>query len=61
MDAVRPHLDSGRLRLLPDKPRFSYSVYAVYSPKADEELMERVRTGLRAAAERRELATHSVV
>jgi DNA-binding transcriptional LysR family regulator len=58
MEAVRPHLDSGRLRLVPDKPRFSYSVYAVYSPKADEELMERVRTGLRAAAEGRAHMTH---
>jgi DNA-binding transcriptional LysR family regulator len=58
MEAVRPHLDSGRLRLLPDKPRFSYSVYAVYSPKADEELMERVRAGLRAVTERRDTATH---
>jgi DNA-binding transcriptional LysR family regulator len=50
MEAARPHLESGRLRLLPDTPRFAYSVYAVYSAKADERLMERVRRGLRAVA-----------
>lgn len=50
MEAARPHLDSGRLKLLRNKPRFSYSVYAVYSTKADERLMERVRRGLRAVA-----------
>ena len=50
MEAARGHLDSGRLHLVAGKPRFSYSVYAVYSPKADEALVERVRTGLRAVA-----------
>lgn len=50
MQAVRPHLDSGRLHLALEKPRFSYSIYALYSPKADERLMERVRNGLRAVA-----------
>jgi DNA-binding transcriptional LysR family regulator len=51
MEAARPHLESGRLHLLTDKPRFSYSVHAVYSAKADERLMQRVRTGLRSVAE----------
>ena len=50
MEAARPHLESGRLKLVPDKPRFSYSIYALYSAKADERLMQRVRTGLRAVA-----------
>ena len=50
MEAARPHLESGRLHLVRDRPRFSYSVYAVYSAKADERLMERVRAGLRAVA-----------
>jgi DNA-binding transcriptional LysR family regulator len=50
MEAARPHLDSGRLRLIEDMPKFSYSVHAVYSAKADEKLMERVRTGLRSVA-----------
>lgn len=51
MEAARPHLKSGRLHLVADKPRFSYSIYAVYSAKADERLMQRVRTGLRSVAE----------
>ena len=50
MQAAGPHLESGRLHLMPEKPRFSYSIYALYSPKADERLMERVRNGLRAVA-----------
>lgn len=52
MEAARPYLESGRLQLVEDKPRFSYSVHAVYSAKADERLMERVRTGLRVVAGR---------
>jgi DNA-binding transcriptional LysR family regulator len=50
MEAARPHLESGRLKLVTGKPRFSYSIYALYSAKADERLMQRVRTGLRAVA-----------
>lgn len=50
MEAARPHLEAGRLHLVPGKPRFSYSIYAVYSAKADEQLLERVRKGLKAAA-----------
>jgi DNA-binding transcriptional LysR family regulator len=50
MEAARPHLENGRLHLVPDKPRFDYSIYAVYSAKADERLMGRVRAGLRAVA-----------
>lgn len=50
MQAARPHLESGCLQLVQDKPRFAYSIYALYSAKADERLMQRVRTGLRAVA-----------
>ena len=50
MGAVRPYLDEGRLALVPDSPEFSYSAYAVHSTKADEDVMTRVRTGLRIAA-----------
>ena len=53
MEAARPHLDAGELALITDVPRFSYSIYAVYSAKADERLMERVRAGLRAVARSR--------
>jgi DNA-binding transcriptional LysR family regulator len=50
MEAARPHLETGRLHLVPDKPRFAYSIYALYSAKADERLLERVRSGFRAVA-----------
>lgn len=50
MGALRPHLAAKRLHLVERMPRFSYSIYAVYSAKADEELMERVRSGLRWSA-----------
>jgi DNA-binding transcriptional LysR family regulator len=50
MEAARPHLERGKLHLVADKPRFSYSIYALYSAKADDQLIERVRTGLRATA-----------
>jgi DNA-binding transcriptional LysR family regulator len=52
MEAARPHLDGGRIHLVPDAPRFSYSIHALYSAKADEQLMERVRRGLRSVATR---------
>jgi hypothetical protein len=51
MEAARPYIEAGRLHVIPNKPRFSYSIYALYSSKADERLMERVRTGLRAVSQ----------
>jgi DNA-binding transcriptional LysR family regulator len=60
MEAARPHLESGRLRLVPDKPRFSYSIYALYSRRADERLIERVRTGLRTVAGRQKSSDQAV-
>lgn len=51
LGAARPHLDTGRLFLVDDKPSFSYSIYAVYSAKADEALMDRARHGLRMVAQ----------
>ncbi|MGD9472538.1 MAG: LysR family transcriptional regulator [Novosphingobium sp.] len=47
---IRPYLDEGRLQLVPDSPEFSYSAYVVHSTKADQGVMARIRTGLRAAA-----------
>jgi len=47
---VRPHLRDGRLEQVPDSPQFSYSAYAVHSTKADQDVMARIRSGLRAAA-----------
>jgi DNA-binding transcriptional LysR family regulator len=56
MAAVRSLLDEGRLVLVPDAPEFSYSSYMVHSTRADESVMERVRTGLRAASTAQRMA-----
>lgn len=50
MAAVRKLIDEGRLEIVPNSPEFSYSAYMVHSTRADESVIERVRTGLRAAA-----------
>ena len=47
---IRSYLDEGRLALVPNTPEFSYSAYVVHSTKADQEVMDRIRTGLREAA-----------
>lgn len=44
---IRAFLESGQLELVPDRPQFSYSAYAVHSTKADEETSARLRAGLR--------------
>lgn len=49
--AAKPYLEAGQLFLVEDEPSFAYSVYAVYSSKADEELMDRARHGLRVVAQ----------
>ena len=46
---AREHLETGRLRRVPDAPEFSYSVHAVYSTRSSPEIIGRVRTGLRAS------------
>jgi DNA-binding transcriptional LysR family regulator len=56
MAAVRSLLDEGRLVLVPDAPEFSYSSYMVHSTRADESVVERVRTGLRAASTAQRMA-----
>jgi DNA-binding transcriptional LysR family regulator len=48
---IRSYLEEGRLALVPDSPEFSYSAHVVHSTKADPGVMDRIRTGLRAAAE----------
>ncbi len=47
MHAIQPHLDSGQLHLVPDAPRFSYPVYAVYSANADEAVLGAALAALR--------------
>ncbi len=46
MSAVQPHIDSGRLHLVPDMPQFSYPVYAVYSANADMAVVSPALAGL---------------
>lgn len=48
---IRPYLEDGRLALIQGSPIFSYSAYVVHSTKADPGVMDRIRNGLRAAAE----------
>lgn len=50
MGMVRPLIDEGRLRLVPDSPEFSYPSYIVHSTSADETVMAEIRRGLRTAA-----------
>lgn len=50
MRAVQPHLDSGRLHLVPGAPRFSYPVYAVHSAEADDAILGPALAGLRSIA-----------
>ncbi|MBP0437999.1 LysR family transcriptional regulator [Tianweitania sediminis] len=51
MGAVRPHLEEGRLRLVPDAPKFTYPAYAVYSEATDARAeVQEALTGLKAIA-----------
>jgi DNA-binding transcriptional LysR family regulator len=47
MQAVRPHLESGRLHIVADAPKFSYPVYVVHSANADEAVLAPALAGLR--------------
>jgi DNA-binding transcriptional LysR family regulator len=51
MGAVRGCLEDGRLELVPDSPEFSYSAYMVHSTRADETIIDQVRSGLRVVAD----------
>ena len=50
MQAIEPHLASGRLHLVPGSPQFSYPIYAVRPTKSDDRTLEPVLAGLRAVA-----------
>jgi LysR family transcriptional regulator, flagellar master operon regulator len=50
MHAVRPHLASGRLHLVPGTPRFSYPVYVVHSAGIDDAMLGPALAGLRTVA-----------
>jgi hypothetical protein len=45
--SVQPHLDAGRLRLVPRAPEFIHPAYAVYSANADDRLLGSALEGLR--------------
>jgi DNA-binding transcriptional LysR family regulator len=46
-DVVRSHLESGRLRRVPDTPEFLYPAYAVYAVGADSAIVDPALEGLR--------------
>jgi DNA-binding transcriptional LysR family regulator len=48
--AVKRHIASGALRLIPGAPEFSYPAYAVYSRQIDAELIQKLLSGLREVA-----------
>lgn len=50
LSAVKPYLDTGALRMVPDAPEFSYPAYAVYGTNADPTLIRRALDGLREVA-----------
>jgi DNA-binding transcriptional LysR family regulator len=50
MAAIRPFIEEGRLEVVPDSPEFPYSAYVVYSTRAEEVVISRVRRGLHATA-----------
>jgi DNA-binding transcriptional LysR family regulator len=47
---VRPYVEEGRLSLAANAPEFEFSAYAVYSTQVGEDVIARVRKGLRSAA-----------
>ena len=49
--AVRPHLASGRLHVVPHAPEFTHPVYAVYSEGAESDVLEFALKGLREVAD----------
>lgn len=50
MRAAKPHLETGKLHLVPGAPSFAYPVFAVSSANADETLIEPALDGLRTVA-----------
>ncbi|WP_291157857.1 substrate-binding domain-containing protein [Hyphomicrobium sp.] len=49
---IDPYLRDGRLSLVKSAPEFSYSAYAVHSPRADKTIVAHIREGLRACSSR---------
>ena len=49
MMVARPLLESGRVRLVADAPKFPYSIHAVYSTNAESSVIQLIRHSLRSA------------
>jgi LysR family transcriptional regulator, flagellar master operon regulator len=49
MQVVQPHIASGRLRLVPRAPQFSFPIYVVYSANTDDVVLGPALAGLRTA------------
>lgn len=47
MQAVLPHIEAGRLVVVPDAPKFSYPVYVVHSVNVNEDTLAPALAGLR--------------
>ena len=47
---IRPHIEGGRLEIVPNSPAFAYPAYLVSSEKTDPSMLPRLREGLRLAA-----------
>lgn len=50
LSAIRRHLESGRLRVVPGAPEFLYPAYAVYSASADAKIVTPALAGLKHVA-----------
>lgn len=50
MEALRPHLEAGRLHLVPGAPKLSYPVYAVHSATTDAAILSSALAGLHSIA-----------
>lgn len=50
LGTTQPFLADGRLRRVADAPEFSHSAYAVYAERSDNDVIERVRQGLKQVA-----------
>ncbi len=48
MQAIKPYVESGQLRVVPDAPKFSYPVYVVQSANGDKSVIGPALAGLRA-------------
>lgn len=58
---IKPHIDAGRLHLVPDAPRFPYPAYAVWRDDLDPEVADVARTTLSKVVEQANKAQEQVM